>query len=187
VRAGEFGAGSSIGICAAYGSIVPGHALPVYRSIICSFDTIAGHSGHTMQHHLINRSIVTIGSLLALCALGTVLLVKGPSDASAAPPPAPCILGDGYKIPSGGSFVAYPTRCPNNCWDYPNGGHDVTLFCKNGVLGRSDPTLTADGTVAPYEVAAQYNGYSRCTALPSNPGMTPKWGQTPDRKFCVKL
>lgn len=102
---------------------------------------------------------------------------------------APCTLGDGYKIPSGGSFKAYPVRCPNNCFDYPNGGIEKILFCKDGMLGISDPTLTADGTVAPYEVAGQYNGYSRCTALPLfNPWPNqPKWGQSANRKTCVKL
>lgn len=137
----------------------------------------------------IKRLAVIVGAGLGLFLVGIVSR-EGPSDANAAMAlPAPCILGDGYKIASGGNLIVYPVRCPSNCFDFPNGGLDTQLFCKDGVLGISDPTLTKDGTVAPYEVAAQYNGYSRCTALPQfHPWPNqPKWGQSADRKTCVKL
>lgn len=111
-------------------------------------------------------------------------LTKAPA-ASNATLGAPCVLGDGYVIPSGGSKIIYPVSCPSTCGDFPNGGLDQPLFCLNGVLGEWDPSLTG-GTVGPAIPQHIWNGYSRCTAK-ANPYSTPKWGQTSDRKFCVQL
>ena len=96
-----------------------------------------------------------------------------------------CTLGDGYVVPNGGSFTVYTVRCPSDCNDYPNGTYPTELFCKNGVLGESNPALSG-GTVDPIVVAAHYNSYSRCTALP-NPYSTPQWGTNATRKTCVRL
>lgn len=136
-------------------------------------------------YHQVLVCLVALGS--AMVVLGAPVAFDGPAANAASSQPAPCILGDGYRVTSGASIKVYPVRCPSNCFDYPNGGIELELFCKSGTLGISDPTLTADGTVAPYEVASQYNGYSRCTALPSHPGWWDKWGQSADRKSCVKL
>ncbi len=92
----------------------------------------------------------------------------------------PCIMGDGYKIPSGGNVTVAPVSCGSDCYDYPNGGFETKLFCVNGVLGESDPKLTG-GPVAPLVNAAEYNGYSRCTALP-----TAAYKQSADRKSCIR-
>lgn len=129
---------------------------------------------------------IALGSAILL--LGAPIAFDGPNANAAPSLPAPCVLGDGYKVKSGASIKVYPVRCPTNCFDAPNGGPiEKQLFCKDGTLGISDPTLTADGTVAPYEVASQYNGPGHCTALPSHPGWWDKWGQSADRKTCVKL
>lgn len=92
---------------------------------------------------------------------------------------SPCILGDGYRIPSGGSTTVYPVSCGSDCNDFPDGGFATPLFCVNGVLGESDPKLTG-GPVAPVVNALLYNGYSRCTALPNG-----RYQQSADRKTCV--
>jgi len=125
-------------------------------------------------------------AILALAAFidpADALPATGVAVLAMAPPaePAACILGDGYKIPSGGHLTTYPVGCPSDCFDYPNGGLDDTLYCNDGVLGRSDPALTG-GSVAPLVTAAHYNGYSRCSALPHPNG---EWGQSADRKTCV--
>lgn len=98
---------------------------------------------------------------------------------------ASCTLGDGYVIASGASKIIYPVSCASDCNDYPNGGLDYGLFCLNGVLGEWDPAL-AGGTVGPPINPLTFNGHSRCTALP-NPYSTPRWGQSADRKTCVRL
>lgn len=90
-----------------------------------------------------------------------------------------CVLGDGYIIASGHSRTVAHVTCPSDCYDSPNGGFADPLFCLNGVLGESDPIL-AGGSVAPFVVAAQYNGYGKCTALPNG-----RWGQSADRRTCI--
>jgi hypothetical protein len=95
---------------------------------------------------------------------------------------ASCVLGDGYVIPSGSGKIIYPVTCPSDCNDFPNGGLDFGLFCKNGVLGENDPNLTGGTVGPPFLNASQFNGYSRCTARPNG-----VWGQSADRKTCVHL
>lgn len=95
---------------------------------------------------------------------------------------AACMLGDGFVILSGSNLTVYPVTCGSDCRDYPDGGFPTTLFCMNGKLGESDPVL-AGGSVEPAVVASQYNGFSRCTALP-NPWR--RYAQSADRKSCVK-
>ena len=91
-----------------------------------------------------------------------------------------CVLGDGYVIPNGGKKTVYPVSCGSDCNDYPRGGFATDLFCVNGILGESDPKLTG-GPVAPLAIAAQYNGKSACTALP-----TAVYKQSADRKSCIR-
>ncbi len=96
---------------------------------------------------------------------------------------ASCPFGDGFVLASGASKTIYPVTCPSDCNDFPNGGLDYTLFCLNGVLGEWDPALTG-GTVGPAINGLMFNGYSRCSTRPSWNG---RWGQTADRKGCVRL
>lgn len=96
---------------------------------------------------------------------------------------ASCAFGDGFVLASGASKTIYPVTCPSDCNDFPNGGLDYTLFCLNGVLGEWDPALTG-GTVGPAINGLMFNGYSRCSTRPSWNG---RWGQTADRKGCVRL
>ena len=92
-----------------------------------------------------------------------------------------CVLGDGYVIPSGGHITVYPVSCGSDCRDYPNGGFARELFCVNGVVRKGDPALPG-GSLAPLVTASYFNGYSRCTALP-----TASYTQSADRKSCIPL
>ena len=92
---------------------------------------------------------------------------------------AACVLGDGYVIPSGGNITVYPVSCGTDCNDRPGGGFDLQLFCVNGVLGESNPALSG-GPLDPLVTASHFNGYSRCTALP-----TASYTQSADRKTCI--
>ncbi len=97
---------------------------------------------------------------------------------------ASCVLGDGYVIASGSSKTIYPVSCPSDCNDFPNGGLDLAMFCKDGILGENDPLLTGGTVGPPFLSGSTFNGYSRCTARP-NPYSG--WAQSADRKTCVKL
>lgn len=119
---------------------------------------------------------------LAGCA---VELEPSASSTSATVLGASCTLGDGFVIASGGHKSLYPVTCPSDCNDFPNGGFEYVVFCLNGTLGEDDPALTG-GSVGPAIPASQYNGNIRCTAKP-NPYSTPHWGQSADRRTCVRL
>ncbi|MCP3138267.1 hypothetical protein [Pyxidicoccus xibeiensis] len=94
---------------------------------------------------------------------------------------ASCVLGDGYVIASGSSKTLYPVSCPSDCYDFPDGGLDLALFCKDGVLGENDPLLTGGTVGPPFRDASTFNGYSRCSVIP-----TALWAQSADRKTCVR-
>jgi hypothetical protein len=127
-----------------------------------------------------------LGLSLATAALGACATEDPPSvDIATSTLVGACVLGDGYEIPSGGHLIVYPVGCPSDCDDFPNGGLDFGLFCLNGGLGENDPLLTG-GSVAPVLVPQAWNGHSRCTTRP-NPYTTPPWGQSSDRKHCVRL
>lgn len=131
-----------------------------------------------MKHLL---PIAFVGAALALTGC---LDTDAPDDATLATSTQPvlgasCTFGDGFVLASGGNKTIYPVSCASDCLDFPNGGLDYTLFCKDGVLGEWDPTLTG-GTVGPAINGAIFNGNSRCTAKP-----TATWAQSADRKRCV--
>ncbi|RKH00107.1 hypothetical protein D7V97_30745 [Corallococcus sp. CA053C] len=92
-----------------------------------------------------------------------------------------CVFGDGSAIASGTSRTLYPVSCPSDCNDFPNGGLDLVLFCKDGVLGENDPSLTGGTVGPPFRNALLFNGSRRCTALP-----TDQWAQSVDRLTCVR-
>lgn len=94
-------------------------------------------------------------------------------------PGAACVFGDGFILRSGGHVTLYPVHCGTDCNDAPNGGLDTTYFCKNGVLGESDPVLSG-GTLEPLAVASQLNGKARCTAL-----ATDTYTVSADRRICI--
>lgn len=128
---------------------------------------------------------------LLLCLVSTLIVSNLALAVRAADPDtgstpqtggAPCMLGDGYVILSGSNLTVFPVSCGSDCHDYPDGGFATTLFCLNGALGESDPVL-ARGSVAPLVIASQYNGFSRCTALPNS---YRRLAQSADRKSCVK-
>jgi hypothetical protein len=116
---------------------------------------------------------MSIYSLSAAALLGAALLTSAcveaddPTLAETDQPVvgASCPFGDGFILASGASKTIYPVWCPSDCYDFPNGGLDYTLFCLNGVLGEWDPALTG-GNVGPAINGLIYNGYSRCTARP---------------------